>query len=426
MRTLMSAPPTSRVGRYPKHTFLIKERPFLLTPFMIAPVLPGETLDNLFFEARCITDPVKNSIIGWKKEFYFFYVRVTDLLSDTIRDMFVDPANTDLSGSLGGSATVANYYTAKGAIPYASMAYQRIVAEYFRDDGEAWDVAYRGAGDEKLAVVQHRDLFWLDSATDNDDMPVGPDPASISTAGELEALMQAFEQLRALGMANMTYEDFLRSYGIAIPRKDENKPELLCRFTDFQYPSNTIDPSDGSPSSAVSWVFKNGNKDRKFFKEPGFIVGVSVTRPKLYLGGVVGNLAGYLSRAWDWLPNYLWDQPEQAMTSLKKFSSAAGPLGDRSTGDDAYWVDMRDLFLHGDQWQNRRAFTDGTNPSADGSYNITAGPAPTTLATRKYIADADVDAMFTAGSGYVSTDGYATLNIKGHQVDYTQAHIAEA
>ena len=46
MRTLMSAPPTSRVGRYPKHPFIVNAKPFTLQPIGIARVLPGETLKD--------------------------------------------------------------------------------------------------------------------------------------------------------------------------------------------------------------------------------------------------------------------------------------------------------------------------------------------------------------------------------------------
>lgn len=429
MRTLMSAPPTSRVGRYPRHTFQYASPCHSVIPFMIAPVLPGETLENLFMEARVVSDPVKNPLIGWKKEYYFFYVRVTDLLNDTIRDMFVDPTNTDLAATLGVGGSNKNFYTAKGGVDYTARAYRRIVEEFFRDEGETMETAMYTGGPEGFALAQIREIGWLDSATDKDDMPVGPDPGAVSNAADLEALMQAFEQLRALGIANMTYEDFLRSYGIAIPNKDENKPELLCRFTDFQYPSNTIDPLTGDPSSALSWVFKNGSKDRKFFKEPGFIMGVAVTRPKLYFGGLSGNLSAHLTRAWDWLPNYLWAQESQAMTSLKKFSAGTGPLGDWTSGeDDAYWVDMRDLFLHGDQWNNTVGRIDGVDPTANGAFNTLSTPTPKTLATRKYPSTLDLMGLFVDGENYgrVRADGYCSLNIKGHQVDYTQANIATA
>ena len=67
MRTLMSAPPTSRVGRYPKHPFKVNAIPFTLQPIGIARVLPGETLKNIKFEDRVVTKPIVNPIVGWKQ-----------------------------------------------------------------------------------------------------------------------------------------------------------------------------------------------------------------------------------------------------------------------------------------------------------------------------------------------------------------------
>jgi len=325
MRTLMSAPPTSRVGRYPKHTFRTKELPFTAQPFMVARVLPGETMTNLFFESRVITDPCLNSIIGWKKEYYFFYVRITDLLVDAMKDMFVDPDNADIGSTYGEAANVQATYAAKGGIDWTKKCMEQIVNHYFRDEGEVYADHQTADG---TAIVQIRENTFLDSLTDKDDLPEGDAISGASDAGDLDRLMDAFEQLRSLGMANMTYEDWLKSNGIAIPGKDENQPELLARFHDFQYPSNTIDPSTGAPSSAVSWVFKNGNRERKLFKEPGFVIGVSVTRPKVYFSGLAGSAAGFAARAWDWMPNYLREMPE---TALKQFAAGAGPLGDRLT-----------------------------------------------------------------------------------------------
>jgi len=428
MRNLMTAPPTNRTGRYPRHTFHSKNYLFHIHPFFFAPVLPGETLENIYMESRVVSAPMKSSIIGCTQEYYFFYVRITDLLSDTIRDMFVDPTNTDLAATLGVASTSLHYYTAKGGVDYMKQAVTRVVNEFFRDEGETFSTAQSSINSESVAIAQIREMLWMDSLTDKDDMPAGADPGSVSTAGDLEALMQAFEQLRALGMANMTYEDFLRSYGISIPKKDENAPELIARFKDFQYPSNTIDPADGSATAAFSWVFKNGSKERKFVKEPGFLLGVSITRPKVHFGGLAGSLAAHLTRAWDWLPNYLWDLDGQAATSLKKFAAGTGPLGDRTstTGEANYWVDMRDLFLHGDQFQNVRPWTDGTTPSGDSSRNILMLPADQdSIATRKYPTKTMMDGLSVGGSAYVDMDGYVSLNIKGHQVDYTQANIAE-
>nr|QJB20795.1 MAG: major capsid protein [Microvirus sp.] len=428
MRTLLSAPPTSRVGRYPKHPFMVRELAYTAQPFFIAPVLPGETMDNLYFESRVITDPVLNPIIGWKKQYFFFYVRITDLLSDTIRDMFIDPTNTDLTATLGSASSSQPYYSAKGGMNWAKRCVERITAEYFRDEGEAWN-SNVVTGD--IPIVPIRDRLWMDSITDDDDMPVGADPSAMTDASDLEALMNAFEHLRAMGVANMTYEDFIRSYGIPIPSKDENKPELLANFSDFQYPSNTINPSSGAPSSAVSWVFKNGSRKPKFFKEPGFVVGISVTRPKLYFGGLKGSLADFMSRAWDWMPRYLMEGAAVPMpeTSLKRFGADTGPLGDRSTATDEYWVDMRDLLIHGDQFQNMAMTADNANPADSAANHLFALPPGDNHHAYKYLTEAQCKAFFVDAAGtafHIRQDGYVSLSVKGKQVDYTAANIAEA
>lgn len=430
MRTLLSAPPTSRVGRYPKHPFMVRELPYTAQPFFIAPVLPGETMENLYMEARVVTDPILNPIIGWKKQYFFFYVRMTDLLSDTIRDMFIDPTNTDLNATLGSASSSQLYYAAKGGMNWAKRCVERITAEYFRDEGEAWNSNVI-TGD--IPIVPIRERLWLDSITDEDDMTAmdGADPGSISNAQDLEALMNAFEQLRAMGIANMTYEDFIRSYGIAIPNKDENKPEVIANFSDFQYPSNTINPSTGAPSSAVSWVFKNGSRKPKFFKEPGFVVGVSVTRPKLYFGGLKGSAVDFMSRAWDWMPRYMIEGAATPMPEItfKKFLTDTGPLGDRSTPTDGYWIDMRDILIHGDQFQNVNMTADNANPADVAASHLFALPPGDNHHLYKYLTEAQCKSFFVDAAGtafYVKQDGYVSLQVKGKQVDYTQARIAEA
>lgn len=414
------AAPTERVGRYPKHPFMTRELPFTAQPFMIAPVLPGETLQNLHFESRVITDPVKNSIIGWKKEYYFFYVPVTLLLVDAIREMFIDPLNTDITATHGIAASSANYYTAKGGVDYLRRSVVSIVEAHFRDEGETFSTAVT-AGD--VPIVQIRDRLWLDSLTDEDVAAIATDPGAgagntPTNMEQLQALYEAYDQIAKIGVANMTFEDFIRGYGISVPETvDEAKPELLARYSDFQYPSNAIDPATGIPSSAVSWVFKNGKRDPKFFKEPGFIVGLSITRPKVYFGGLAGNLTAHLTRAWDWLPNYLNEAspipiPE---TAMKKFAADGGPLGDRLSGTDAYWVEMRDLFLHGDQFQNMAPWVDNVNPVGSPANHLLALPPGDNHHQYKYPTEQMVKDLFStpATNFYVRQDGYVSLQIKG-------------
>jgi len=417
-RTLLSQAQTDRVGRYPKHTFQVRALPFTAQPFMLARVLPGETRQNLYLEARVVSDPARNALIGWKQEYYYFYVPITSLLQDAFKDMFVDPTNAEIAGFDAG-ANVTRTYAAKGAIDWTSLCLDRVVETYFRDEGEAAADYVTAAGDR---IVQIRESSWMDSLTDKDLIPDGDAIAGATDMGDLDRLMDAFEQLRALGIANMTYEDWLRSNGIAIPNKDENKPELLTRFSDFQYPSNTINPANGTPASALSWVFKNSDRDPKMFKEPGFIIGISVTRPKVYFGGLAGSVAGFAQRAWDWMPNYLHSMPE---TSLRQFAADTGPLGDRTSATDAYWVDMRDELLYGDQFQNMAAFDPDIADMTQGAYHLMGLPG--TNLGWKYPTETMCKSFFVDSAGtafYVRQDGMTSLSIKGLQVDYTQRTVA--
>jgi len=64
----------SRVPRRPNHTHHLRHKPYVLQPFMIAPVLPGETLQNMLLQDRCVTDPVKGRLVGWWLEHWYFYI----------------------------------------------------------------------------------------------------------------------------------------------------------------------------------------------------------------------------------------------------------------------------------------------------------------------------------------------------------------
>ena len=420
MRTLLSAPPTGRVNRYPKHTFNVIAKPFTLQPVGFARVLPGETLHNIKFEDRAVANPILNPIIGWKTETVFFYVRMTDLLNDAMRDLFIDPTNAEITAG-AEAETVPAWYCAKGGINWLKLATYRIVDTYFRDHGETAATALLANG---IPIVQIRQNSFMDSLTDKDHMPEGAAIAGATDAGDLERLMEAFEHARALGLADMTYEDFLRSYGIAIPNKDENKPELLWRTSDFQYPTNHIGTdatNKGVPTSAVSWVFNTGDKSRKFFKEPGFVCAYVIHRPKIYWGGLDGSAAGFAKRAWDWMPNYMRQMPE---TALKSFAIDTGPLGDRATNADGYFLDMRDELLYGDQWQNVTG-ADGADPLTNYANHVMPLPVGTDI-KYKYLSETMINNFFVdPANPYVRHDGYFSLSIKGHEVDFTQGNFAQ-
>lgn len=315
---------------------------------------------------------------------------------------------------------LCRFFRRRRGLDWTGRCVERIVDTWFRDEGQVASDHETAGG---IPIVQLRENTFLDSATDDADFATGAAISGATNADDLDRLMDAFEQLRAMGIADMTYEDWLRTNGIAIPNKDEGKPEKLGSFSEFSYPANTIDPTNGTPRSAMSWVFKNGIRKPFFFKEPGFLIGLSITRPKVYFAGLAGSAAGFMTRAWDWMPNYLDKMPE---TALKAFAADGGPLGDRTTPTNAFWLDMRDVLLHGDQFQNVLAFN-AVPATVGASHMLALPPNDLSNASWKYPTEAMCKSFFVDAAGtafYVRQDGYVSLSIKGKQVDYTSGNFA--
>ena len=111
-------------------------------------------------------------------------------------------------------------------------------------------------------------------------------------------------------------------------------------------PSNTIDPTTGAATTAVTWSIDERADKNRFIKEPGFVVGLTLARPKVYLSNQTGSLTGIMDTAAEWLPAIFRDDP---YSSLIQVAAAQGPLTGQTKG---YVFDLRDLFLYGEQFTN--------------------------------------------------------------------------
>ena len=398
MVTISNAPRAGRVTRSPRHNFQIRQKPFLLQPFMLAPVLPGETLKSAMLQSRAVTSPIVNPLIGWWLEYYLFYVKHRDLDGrDDFTEMMLD---LDKDMSAYNEAADAKYYHFAGTINWARLCLKRVTEEYFRDEDEAWNnVTVDG-----LPVVRVNNDGLYNSIVLDDNF-VGPSDVTLDatdnavTASEIDAALRTWQFQRANGMTAMDYEDFLATYGITPKPEENHRPELLRYLREWQYPSNTVNPADGVPSSAVSWaIAERADKDR-FFREPGFIFGVTVARPKVYLKNQDGSGAHVLNSALEWLPAIMRDDP---WTSVRKFAETEGPFSVVSDAN-GYWLDVKDLFLHGDQFLNF------ANTATDA--NLVS--LPTAALNTLYPSSADIDALFAGAKKTVSQDGVVQLNILG-------------
>lgn len=412
-----------RVIRRPQHPFQLRTRPFQIQPFMIAPVLPGETLKNALIQSRVVTDPIKNPLIGWWNEYFLFYVKHRDIgyheSDDGLEQMVLNPSWDSTSWETSANAKMYH----NGGIDFTRLCLETVTEWFFRDQGEDWDVATL----DGLPLQQIAGRSWYDSLTLEPDLrtdhrvPLDLDQDGTAYVDELMEAQAHWEALRAAGLEDMDYEDYLRTFGVQARQPDASpnlyRPELIRYSRNWTYPTNTVsaDPANlGAVASAASWsIAFRADKDR-FFKEPGFIFGVTAARPKTYAAQQKGSLVSEMKNVYTWLPAMLHDQYEKSFVEIQ---GDEGPLPNIFEDDPAdpgpqtfhsYTVDMRDLFVYGDQFINFAADTAHSFMSMiekDGK--------------RRYPDATSIDNLFIGEAKQLRQDGIVTLAIAGRQRDRT-------
>ena len=409
--------------------------PFTLCPFLCAPVRPGETVKNILLQSRAVSKTMKNSLIGAWMEYYFFYVKFTDFeasgvsgYNDKLKDMILTPDRdmTDIDATTYKEVYGQKFVTTAAGnpqIPFMHYCHDIVVDNYFRDADENVDTTggyiSNGVEDEVLTHLKPGKDF-SDSAIqatewESKDVDVDIDGDATITAEEVLIAMAQWEALKQGRLTDMTFEDYLKGQGVnAGLAIDPEKPELLRVIRDFSYPVNTVDPSDGDPSTAFSWsITETASKDR-FIKEPGFICGYSVFRPKIYSSKKPGQCVSYLNTVWDWLPNHPGAVKKFKGTTTNSPNESDGPW---DTIADDYMIDTGDLFLYGEEFVN---FT-----LADSDANLI--DIPGTDLKRKYCTKLQLDTLFQGGSSIdaMAQDGIVSLSILGAEMDDTPTAAQE-
>lgn len=332
--------------RRPTHNAYVHWVPWAIQPFFAAPVLPGETLKNLLFQARVLTTPLSNNqVAGWWFETYWFYVKHRHMANAaTYQSMMLD-LNASVTAAEATSATPV-WHTQIGDFNMWRDAYRAVVDEYFRGDGETF--ATGAALTTGLCFARLKMPGWWDSilpagSVDTlgggiaDDSIAGANTA-LDQVGEIGRALEQWQQLRMLGVTNLEYDDWLRSFGVQIAAPVDDRPELLRYTREWQYPSSSVsvDATAQRVSSVISWsITERADKDR-FFREPGVIIGCAVVRPKLYHDRQQAGL-GQLKDAMAWQTPFatgLYD-------GLRPVVALAGN----------YVFDTSDLFNQGDQYR---------------------------------------------------------------------------
>ena len=390
----------ARKMRKPQIAYNLAFKPWQIQPFFIHPVLPGETMKNALLMARCVSDPLKDKLMGWHLEHFMFYVKHTDL--DIASDLVNMHLNAAHSMTAFNEAANLKHFHPGGGINYVRRCLEVVRFWYFRDDGETEPAAIDGLPPAKI----NQDGWWQSAKLasdlpanthelpgDNPQIPHGA-PAGFTTQ------YAQWEAMRAANLTTATFEDYLKTFGVKVaPEQDEEekRPELIRYHREFTYPTNTVEPTTGVPSSAAVWsVSERADKDR-YFDEPGFLFGVVVVRPKVLLSSITGTATAFMNDAYSWLPAIVQDLP---FTALRQFATATGPAP-VATGQD-YWIDLRDLFMYGEQFRNHDMTQQGNGVAL-----------PSTTMNTRYPTLAMADALFTgaAANRFFRLDGMLMLDI---------------
>lgn len=422
MRISQLAAAARRKVRYPKHPFQVSQLPYHIVPFFIAPVLPGETMKQLMFQARAVTDPIQNPLVGWWLEYYFFYVKLSDLYErEELRQMVLNPAwsPTNVTTSQGGTTATDDYYYSGGTgmIDYNTLCYRRVVDEFFRDEDETYadhrfaDAAAGTPRTYSLAQLVGNSAFDSVSLKDDEtaqDVTIMTETGAESiTASEIEAGMRLWHQQRLYGITELSYEDWLATFGVRAEQEEVHRPELIRYVREWSYPSNTIDPSNGTARSAVSWTVQERADKARAFREPGFLYGVSVVRPKVYIRAQEGTFSSIMNNYRAWLPPIA---QENAAWSRLEVGTAAGPLQTVVADADGYIVDIRDLLIYGEQYTNE--------PLTATTKNFMDCVAADLTNVRYPVALADIQELFvTSTSCFLRQDGIVDVSIASSPVN---------
>lgn len=383
--------------------------PYGLYPIMATPVLPGTTMNACTVRMPTISQPVKNPLTGTWFEQWLFYVKLTDISKD-LADQFMNEGVATTGYVQSGDNN--RFFTADGQISWIEKCYDKIVDDYFTDEGETVPTI-DGVKQTKLNHMSWANNLTFESA----------DVATPTTDARdtYEALTQ-WAMLQQMQMTEVSYEDYLETYGVRPKNQLDGRCEMLGYTRKWTRPTNVIDPSSGSPSSA--WAnFDDFKIDKsKRFVEPGFVVLLSTCRPKMYQAATRGrSLIGEMWGFRDWYPSYLIDDPTAGVRELpitertRMFgSSLVTPASTKGL-----LFDYNDLLVHGEQFINS---SDTELPYAlpEANYQTAVDAATPAQLQGKYCTLADVQNLFVGSTDQtrrIAYDGMVSLTIAGHLKD---------
>lgn len=385
-------------------------KPFGLYPIMCHPVLPGETLKAASSKWSVVSQPLVNPFVGAWLETWLVYVKLTDIDRD-LGEMFISDSFSTSGYTAGGA--YERMFTWNGGIDWIRKCVYAVHDSYFLDEGEARKTF--GSPESQVPQIKMNAQSWYQN------LMFEPTEVALDTTGERDHTeqMRAYEMLTQMQMTELTYESYLEQYGVQSVRLGVGDPEIL-RFTrSWTKPTNFIDPSDGSPSSAWVWNDEMKLDKDKRFTEPGFILMLAAVRPKMYQKNQLYSMCANLWGFTDWYPAYNLADPAAAIRRIGTDNLVFTTDINEAEGEVQLLYDHRDLLSHGEQFINEFA-PKYALPLSDGWSTIAAATPPDVRG--QYCDNTANEALFVGTSNDDERclyEGIVGLTLAGHVQDTT-------
>jgi hypothetical protein len=381
--------------------------PYGFHPLMAHPVLPGETLQSATAKMKFISKPVAHPLVGAWLETWLCYVKFTDI-DRNLGEMFIkDDVST--SGYVASTGD-PRYFVQSGQIDWIRMCVDKIHNAYFLDEGET----RRDIDGVPMCKINNRSWYQ------NMIFKPADDAVPVTDGSDTYAHLSGWAMLQQMQMTELTYEQYLETYGVKPNQANDGDPEILRFHRSWTQPTNHVEPSTGAPSSAFVWSEEIKMDKPKRFTEPGFVVLMGCIRPKLFQDNLAASMVGSLWGFSDWFPSYNLEDPTAGVKTLAKDDPVFyGTATDE--GDEELLYDHRDLLSHGEQFINtvshpyRLPVATALNVKTGANANDIRGEYPTTT---------DIENLFvsptTDDTARVYYEGLGLLTVSGHVTDTTR------
>lgn len=410
----------TRKKRSPQFPIAGTMKPFGLYPLWATAVLPGETLNNCETKYRLISMPVKHPLAGAWFETWTVYVALTDI-SESLATMFI--SDTQSPTAFQATADQPRYFTRTGQVEYIKRAMDAVVFNYFRDEQEpGWNTRLI----DGVHMAGRQNFDWAQNLMFQ---PATMNPALLPAAMPESGTYTPLEIMKLAGMSEITYEKYLMQYGVVKEEtvKASRVPEILRYTREWTLPTNTIEPSNGRPSSAWAWSNTIKSEKPKRFDEPGFVITIGCVRPKMFDPTLRASMIGELWGFQDWFPVYNLEDPAAGIKTIDASHQVLARVGGaQPAATDPLIYDHRDLLAHGEQFVNDWTTQPYRLPQSNNRSLADGATYPNVR--HKYPALADVNQLFTESDQGTPAEsrmrlyyeGIASAEITGHVVDMTR------